>query len=54
MKFTSSTNNGVKIEMELSEDSTIPEVLAEFENFLRACGYIIDYNKTLELVDIDE
>lgn len=44
----------VKIEMEVHDESILPEVLAEFTNFLRACGYIIDYNKVLDLVDVDD
>jgi len=44
----------VKIEMEIHDENTLPEVLGEFTNFLRACGYVIDYNKALDLVDIDE
>jgi len=44
----------VKIEMEVHDESTLYEVLKEFQNFLRACGYVIDYNKFLDFVDMDE
>lgn len=43
-----------KIEMEVHDENTLSEVLQEFTNFLRACGYVIDYNKVLDLVDVDE
>jgi hypothetical protein len=46
--------NGTKVEMEIHDDSSIPEVLEEFQNFLRACGYVIDYNKVLDLIDMDK
>lgn len=54
MKFIKDDENGAKIEMELSNESTLDEVLAEFQNFLRACGYVIEYNKVLDVVDMDE
>lgn len=44
----------IKIEMEVHDESTLDEVLEEFQNFLRACGYVIDYNKVLDLVNMDE
>ena len=44
----------VKIEMEVHDECTLNEVLEEFQAFLRACGYVIEYNKTLDIVDIDE
>jgi hypothetical protein len=40
--------------MEVHDESTLDEVLEEFTNFLRACGYTIEYNKVLDLVNIDE
>jgi hypothetical protein len=46
--------NRTKIEMEVHDESTLDEVLGEFQNFLRACGYTIEYNKVLDFVDIDE
>jgi len=48
------TQDRVKIEMEVHDECTLDEVLAEFQNFLRACGYTIDYNKALDLVDMDQ
>jgi hypothetical protein len=44
----------VKIEMEVHDENTLDEVLEEFQNFLRACGYVIEYNKVLDFVDMDE
>jgi hypothetical protein len=46
--------NRTKIEMEVHDESTLDEILDEFQNFLRACGYVIEYNKVLDLVDMDE
>ena len=46
--------NRTKIEMEVHDESTLDEILEEFQNFLRACGYVIEYNKVLDLVDMDE
>jgi len=43
-----------RIEMDIPDYLTVDEVLKEFENFMRACGYVIDYNKQLVLEDIDE
>ena len=54
MKFSRHDISGTKIEMEVHDDITLDEVLVEFQNFLRACGYVIDYNKVLDLVDTDE
>ena len=54
MKFSRWDENGTKIEMEVHNESTIDEVLEEFQNFLRACGYVIDYNQCLVLEDMDQ
>jgi len=54
MKFSRWDENGTKIEMEVHNESTIDEVLEEFQNFLRACGYVIDYNQRLVLEDMDQ
>ena len=43
-----------KIEMEVHDECTLDEVLEEFQNFLRACGYVIEYNKVLDIVDMDQ
>lgn len=53
MKFIYETNNLTKIEFTVEDDSTLDEVLEEFQNFLRACGYVIEYNKVLDIVDMD-
>lgn len=54
MKFSKSAEQGTKIEMEVHDESTLDEVLEEFQNFLRACGYVIEYNKVLDIVNMDE
>jgi deoxyribose-phosphate aldolase len=54
MKFIKYSTGGTKVEIEISDESTLDEVLGEFTNFLRACGYVIDYNKALDLVDMDQ
>jgi len=54
MKFSRNSIGGVKIEIEIPDDITLDEVLEEFQNFLRACGYTIEYNKVLDLRDMDE
>lgn len=43
-----------KIEMEVHDECTLAEVLVEFTNFLRGCGYTIDYNSILDIVDMDQ
>ena len=54
MKFTHQLSNGTKIKMEIHDDSTLDEVFEGFQNFLRACGYVIEYNKCLVLEDMDD
>jgi hypothetical protein len=54
MKFSRWDEHGTKIEMEVHNESTLDEVLDEFQNFLRACGYVIEYNKVLDIVEIDQ
>lgn len=53
MKFSRENCHGVKIEMEIPGACTLDEVLEEFQNFLRACGYVIEYNKILDILDMD-
>jgi|TARA_R110001592_G_scaffold3446_1_gene19367 hypothetical protein len=53
MKFSKNIN-GTKIEMEIDNHASLDDVLEEFQNFLRACGYIIEYNQCLILEDMDE
>jgi hypothetical protein len=43
-----------KVSVEISSSSTLPEVFEAFEQFLRASGYTIPYNKQIDMVDIDE
>jgi len=54
MKFSRCNEHGTKVEIEVHDDSTLDEVLEEFQNFLRACGYVIEYNKVLAVVDMDD
>ena len=55
MKFSKyDTESGTNVEIEIHNHSTLDEVLDEFQNFLRACGYVIQYNPCLVLVDMDE
>lgn len=54
MKFSRWNEYGTKVEIEVHDDSTLDEVLEEFQNFLRACGYVIEYNKVLDIVDMDK
>lgn len=54
MNFKKHGISGTKIEMEVHDDVSIDEVLEEFQNFLRACGYVIEYNKVIALVNMDE
>jgi len=55
MKFIKyDTDSGTNIEVTVHNHSTLDEVLDEFQNFLRGCGYVIEYNKVLHLVDMDQ
>lgn len=54
MTFSKWDDNGTQIRFEVHDENTLPEVLEEFTNFLRACGYMIEYNKILDIVDMDE
>ena len=54
MKFTHQNSDGTKIEIEMPEHASMDAVLEEFQNFLRACGYVIEYNQCLVLEDMDE
>jgi len=53
MKFSKWNEHGIKVEIEVPDYSTLDEVLEEFQNFLRACGYTIEYNKILDIVDME-
>lgn len=54
MKFIEKQNNGTVITVEIPDHSTLDTVLEHFQNFLRACGYCIDYNKVLDFINMDE
>ena len=47
MKFIKHQDNGTKIEMEIDNHASLDNVLDEFQNFLRACGYTIEYSLSL-------
>ena len=54
MKFIQHQDNGTKIKMEIDNHASLDDVLDEFQNFLRACGYTIEYSKVLTIEDMDE
>lgn len=54
MKFEYETDNNYTITMKIDKYSTLGEVLEEFERFLRGCGYVIEYNQVLTIVEMDE
>lgn len=37
----------------ISGDSTLDDVLEAVQQFLRGCGFCIEYNKVLDLLDMD-
>ncbi len=54
MKFTHQHSLcGTKIKVEIMEHATLDQVLQEFQNFLRACGYVVEYNQGIFLEDIE-
>ena len=54
MKFLYEKDNGTEIGFYLSKYTPLDEVLEEFQNFLRACGYTIEYNQALAIVEMDK
>ena len=54
MKFTHQHSDGTRIKIEVGEHASMDAVLEEFQNFLRACGYTIEYNQALCLEDMDK
>lgn len=55
MKFSKyDLESGTNIEVEVHNYSTLNEVIKEFENFLRCCGYVIEYNQVLTIEEIDQ
>lgn len=54
MKFEQEQQNGTKIWIEISDEATIDEACEAFQNFLRACGYVINYNEVISVIDMDE
>tara|TARA_R110000782_G_scaffold25744_2_gene66639 strand:- start:411 stop:824 length:414 start_codon:yes stop_codon:yes gene_type:complete len=53
MKFTNVNRNGVINETEMPDNFTLDEVLESFQDFIRACGYVITYNQRLVVEDTD-
>lgn len=41
-----------RVEIQISDQSSLDEVLEAMTSFLRACGYTIEYNKVLDLVNV--
>jgi hypothetical protein len=39
--------------MEIDNHASLDDVLAEFQHFLCACGYTIEYNQVLTIEDMD-
>jgi hypothetical protein len=54
MKFLYEKDNGTEIGFHLSIYAELDDVLEEFQNFLRACGYTIEYDKVLAIVEMDK
>jgi hypothetical protein len=50
MKFTHQHSDGTKIEIEMADRASMDAVFEEFQNFLRACGYVIEYDQVLCLI----
>lgn len=54
MKFTHQHSDGTNIEIEIAEHASMDAVLEKFQNFLRACGYVIEYDQVLRIAYMDE
>lgn len=54
MKFIREQENGTKVEIQIDDHSTLDEALEGFQQFLRACGYVIEYNEVVTIVDMDK
>lgn len=54
MNLSHTTTNGTRIEFYMPTDPTLSEALEAILNFLRACGYVIPYELSLELVEPEE
>ena len=53
MKFTHKNSDGTKIEIKMAEHASMDVALEGFQNFLRACGYVIEYNQCLVLENME-
>jgi hypothetical protein len=51
MKFSNKNDYGNEIEYSVPEGSDLDDVLDSFVDFLRGCGYNIDYSKCLAIVN---
>ena len=54
MKFSHKNDYGNELEYTVPEGSDLDDVLDSFIDFLRGCGYNIDYSKCLALVTPSE
>jgi len=54
MKFSHKNDYGNELEYTVPEGSDLDDVLDSFIDFLRGCGYNIDYSKCLALVNPSE
>ena len=54
MNLSYTTTNGTQVNFCLPTDPTLSEALEAILNFLRACGYVIPYELSLELVGPEE
>ena len=54
MKFIQEQENGTKVEIQIDDHASLDEALEGFEQFLRACGYVIEYNEVVTIVDMDQ
>lgn len=54
IRFEGTFNDGTEVTMQLSEHSSLPDLLSEFKKFTLACGYIVDPLSELEFIDHQE
>ena len=53
MSYTFKNDNGYQDTEVVCHEETLPEIMESFENFLRGCGFKIDYEEknTMDMVD---
>jgi len=42
------------IEISIASEATLDEMLEAYTNFLRVCGYTINYDQVLDFVEMDK